>query len=151
MVADYRKAIQNQAFNKQQNLRIMKTIIKTLFVAVTLVATSFANINANNPSKTSSFEVGIYQTVNTLKLNLMIEKQVGNRLEITIKNDKGEILYTETIAKNDAKYHGKFDFSQLGDGQYSVEIANGKDKIIKNINLSTNTPEPETNRFISMN
>jgi hypothetical protein len=129
----------------------MKTIIKTLFVAVALVATSFANVKANNPSKTASFEVGIYQTINTLKLNLMVEKQVGNRLEIAIKNDKGEVLYTETIAKNDAKYHGKFDFSQLGDGQYSVEISGGKEKIVKNINLSTNTPEPETNRSISMN
>jgi hypothetical protein len=129
----------------------MKTIIKTLFVAIALVATSFANVKANNPSKTASFEVGIYQTTNTLKLNLMVEKQVGNRLEIAIKNDKGEVLYTETIAKNDAKYHGKFDFSQLGDGQYSVEISAGKEKIVKNINLSTNTPEPETNRSISMN
>lgn len=129
----------------------MKTIIKTLFVAVALVATSYANVNANNPSKTASFEVGMYQTVNTLKLNLMVEKQVGDRLEIAIKNDKGEVLYTETIAKNDAKYHGKFDFSQLGDGQYSVEISGGKEKIVKNINLSTNTPEPETTRLISMN
>ena len=129
----------------------MKTIIKPLFVAVALVATSFANVNAHNPSKTKSFEVGMYQTTNTLKLNLMVEKQVGNRLEIAIKNEKGEVLYTETIAKNDAKYHGKYDFSQLGDGQYSVEISAGKEKVIKNINLSTNTPEPETNRSISMN
>jgi hypothetical protein len=129
----------------------MKTIIKTLFVAVALVATSFANVKANNPSKTKSFEVGIYQSVNTLKLNLMVEKQVGNKLNVVIKNDKGEVLYTETIAKNDAKYHGKYDFSQLGDGHYSVEISTGNEKIVKNINLSTNTPEPETNRSISMN
>jgi hypothetical protein len=122
----------------------MKNLAKTLS-AMTFIS------NASNsgvaPTKSKTFEVGMYKSVNTLKMNVLIEKNTDSNLSIVLKNEQGEELYTERISKNSKVYHGKFDMSNLVDGKYTFEFIKGGEKIIKEVNLATETPT-ESNRQI---
>ncbi|MBB6004855.1 hypothetical protein [Arcicella rosea] len=132
----------------------MKTFIKSFAIAVLSVMSFVASAtNKNEPaSNKKSFAVGMYQTINTMKMNVLIEKTTSKNLFISLKNEKGEVLHKERVGKNSQKYHGKFDLSELEDGAYSFEITDGESKIVKNVNIGTKNPEPvNQDRFISLN
>ena len=61
----------------------------------------------------------MFQSVNTLKMNVMIKKSTDKNLWVVLKNDKGEILYNERVMKSTTSYHGKYDLSELADGKYT--------------------------------
>ncbi|MDR6564483.1 MULTISPECIES: hypothetical protein [unclassified Arcicella] len=132
----------------------MKTFVKSFAIAVLSVMSFVASAtNTNEPANTKkSFAVGMYQTINTMKMNVLIEKSTNKNLYISLKNEKGDVLHKEKVGKANEKYHGKFDLSELQDGKYSFEITDGESKIVKTVNIGTKTPEPTSqDRFISLN
>ncbi len=120
----------------------MKNLVKTLVIAA-LSALSFIS-NATNrnviPTKSKTFEVGMYQSVNTMKMNVMIEKSTDKNLTVILRNEKGEVLCNERVTKNAKMYHGKFDLSELSDGKYTFEFTKGDEKVVKEVNLVTTKP-----------
>jgi hypothetical protein len=115
----------------------MKNLVKTFAIAA-LTAMSFisnATDNSLAPTKSKTFEVGMYQSVNTLKMNVLIEKSTDKNLTVTLKDEKGNILYNEKLGKKAKKYHGKYDMSELADGKYTFEFTKGDEKIVKEVNL----------------
>ncbi|MFN8352957.1 MAG: hypothetical protein U0Y10_00800 [Spirosomataceae bacterium] len=131
----------------------MKTLVKTLMLAAVVAASTvsaFAEEPTETTAKKKAFSVGMYQSVNTTKMNLIVEKSAADRVFVALKNDKDEVLYSETIAKKDAKYWRKFDLSDLQDGKYRFEISSGRDKVVKEVNLSTEKPVSESERAISI-
>jgi uncharacterized protein YegP (UPF0339 family) len=119
----------------------MKTLVKTFAIAALSAITFISNATDTNsaPTKSKTFEVGIYQSVNTLKMNVMIEKSTDKGLTVVLKDKNGEILASETVGKNDKSYHAKFDMSELEDGTYTFEFTKGNEKVIKEVQLSTKT------------
>ncbi|PWK27403.1 hypothetical protein LV89_01716 [Arcicella aurantiaca] len=120
----------------------MKTLVKTFAIAVLSAMTFIANAKDNNvePTKAKTFEVGMFQTINSLKMNIMIEKTTDENLLVVLKDEKGEILVREHVSKKDKNYHGKYDMSQLEDGKYTFEFTKGDEKIVKEVNLVTTKP-----------
>ncbi|MDR6563182.1 MULTISPECIES: hypothetical protein [unclassified Arcicella] len=132
----------------------MKSIVKTFAIALCSVLSFFANATDKNEATNTqkSFAVGMYQTINTLQMNILIEKLEGKNLSISLKNEKGEVLANEYVGKKGTTYRGKFDLSELEDGKYSFEITDGATKIVKTVNVGTVSPVPASaDRFISMN
>ncbi len=127
----------------------MKNLAKTFAIAALSAMTFISNASNRGvaPTKSKTFEVGMYQSINTLKMNVMIEKNTDANLTVVLKNESGEELYSERIGKNSKKYHGKFDLSGLEDGKYTFEFIKGGEKIVKEVNLATETPT-ESNRQI---
>jgi hypothetical protein len=127
----------------------MKNLAKTFAIAALSAISLISNASNNGaaPTKSKTFEVGMYQSVNTLKMNVVIEKNTDSNLTVTLKNEKGDELYSEKINKNSKLYHGKFDMSNLEDGKYTFEFIKGGEKIVKEVNLATETPT-ESNRQI---
>jgi hypothetical protein len=120
----------------------MKNLVKTFAIAA-LSALSFISNATNNgmaPTKSKTFEVGMYQSVNTMKMNVMIEKSTDKNLIVTLKNEEGETLYYERVTKNTKMYHGKYDLSELADGKYTFEFTKGNEKLVKEVNLVTTKP-----------
>ncbi len=117
----------------------MKNLIKTLVIAALSAVSLISNATDGSvaPTKSKTFEVGMYQSVNTLKMNVIIEKSTDKNLSVVLKDEKGEILYNERIAKNSKAYHGKYDLSELADGKYTFEFTKGDEKVIKEVNLSS--------------
>ena len=128
----------------------MKNLVK-IFAIAALSAVSLIS-NANNtgvaPTKSKTFEVGMYRSVNTLKMNIMIEKLTDKNLSVILKNGKGEILCNERVSKNTKLYHGKYDLSELADGKYTFEFIKGGEKLIKEVNLSSETPTESTRQIV---
>ena len=120
----------------------MKNLVKTFAIAAMSAITFISNATDKNTAPATSpktFEVGIYQSINTLKMNVMIEKSTDNDLTVVLKDKNGEILASERVGKNDKSYHAKFDMSQLEDGKYTFEFTKGNEKVTKEVQLSTKT------------
>ena len=119
----------------------MKTFIKNLFSSLAVSAIVSVSALAENPTTgndpTKNFEVGMYQTIRTSKLNLTIEKVKGQRLSVTLQNATGQVLYTEMVGKNSTKYWRKFDFGSMDSGVYQFQITNGETTITKEVKLRT--------------
>ena len=129
----------------------MKNLLKTFAIAA-LTAMTFISNAADNaaPTKATTFEVGMFQSVNSMKMNVLIEKSTDKDLTVVLKDSKGEILIRERVAKKDKSYHAKYDLSELEDGKYTFEFTKGDEKLVKEVNLVTTKPTA-INRQIAMN
>ena len=137
----------------------MKKALKTFAIALTTGVFTFSTVLASEPigkkdeSKIVSkrtFEVGMYRIINSMKVNVLIEKQEGKSLDITLKNDRNEVIYSEVIGKKISKFSKKFDLVGLSDGKYRFEISNGKEAITKEVNLETHAPTPAEYRSMDV-
>ena len=130
----------------------MKTLLKTFAIAALTAMTFISNATDKNgtPTKTKTFEVGMFQSANTMKMNVMIEKTTDENLSVVLKDSKGDILISEKVAKKDKSYHAKYDLSELEDGKYTFEFTKGNEKLVKEVNLVTTKPAA-INRQIALN
>ncbi|MBS1662474.1 MAG: hypothetical protein JST68_15630 [Bacteroidetes bacterium] len=70
------------------------------------------------------------------KFRIAILNPTGRNMSISIiKND--DVLFIENATGD--QYFNQFNFTELEDGDYKVIVFNGKERIIKNIHLSTQT------------
>ncbi len=133
----------------------MKKTIKNFAIALVAGIFTFSSVLATEPIATKldvnkSFDVGMYRIVNSMKVNVTIEKQKGNVVEISLKNDKNEVIYTEIVGKKSIKFAKKFDLTGLEDGKYRFDISSGKETITKEINLETHQPTPADYRTVEV-
>lgn len=129
----------------------MKTIVKTFAIAALSALSLVATAKTFGPTKAKTFEVGMFQSMNTMKMNVLVAKAEGQKMTILLKNEAGEIIHREVVEKSLASYSSKFDLSQLTDGKYFFEFSSGKETVTKEINLLTNTKPVELNRSIALN
>ena len=130
----------------------MKNLVKTFAIAALSAVSLISNGAVSNtaPTKSKTFEVGMYQSVNTMKMNVMIKKSADKNLSVILKDEKGNVLYSERVTKGTECYHGKYDLSELADGKYIFEFIKGDEKVIREVNLSSEAPT-ERSRLIAMN
>jgi len=121
----------------------MKNLLKTLAIALFLGITFTSNAEEKNstPMKSKTFEVGMYQTINTLTMVVNIEKTGNDALLVVLKDENGVTMSKSFVSKRDQTYRGKFDMSELKDGKYYFEFTKGNEKIIKEVELQSNAPK----------
>ncbi|WP_221394253.1 hypothetical protein [Dyadobacter sp. NIV53] len=138
----------------------MKNVMKSVIAAACGVLLLSANVSAamvkpkaeckNNTC--NNFRVGMYRVKNTVTMNLLLEKIKGERVAIRLLNDKGIVMHEEMVGKAIEKYGRKLNFSEVQDGNYTLEISDENEKIVKNINLTTNeVTETETRNLVAIN
>jgi hypothetical protein len=99
-----------------------------------------------------NFRVGMYRVKNTLTMNVLMEKQKGERIKLRLLDSKGKVIHEETIARSLEKCARKLNFQQVTDGRYTLEISDEKEMIVKNINLSTReVSEVPSRTLVAMN
>lgn len=97
-----------------------------------------AEVNqTDDANKKRAFQVGMYRIINSLKMNVLVEKKLGDRVSVKLLDHKGHILFEDYLGVRQQKYGRKFDFSEVPDGNYSVVITNGNEQVVKDIHLST--------------
>lgn len=89
------------------------------------------------PQKPHTFEVGMYRVKDSLKMRLLLEKEAGEKVMVRLLNAQGQVLHAEVVGKRQQKYGRSFDFSQIKDGRYTLEVANRDEVIKRSINLTT--------------
>ncbi|GAB3174338.1 hypothetical protein [Telluribacter humicola] len=128
----------------------MRIVTKSLMIALCGVLMSGA-VSANgtapltqtevdtpqDAAKKASFQVGMYRVINSLKMNVMVEKKLGERVIVRLLDQKGKVLFEDVLSKRQQKYGRKLDFSEIKDGNYTVVVTNGTNEIVKDIRLAT--------------
>ena len=120
----------------------MKTSIKTFAVAVALVAASFtANADDKETKKSTGFGTGIY-TTKSGKINVLVDKvSTDSPTTLSLKNEKGEIVYQETIGKKEQKFGRSLNVDELSAGKYEIEVASKGEKQSRSFELSEQKAE----------
>ena len=85
--------------------------------------------------KPHSLKVAVYQLENTPKFKVHFENYDDSPVVLRIRNAANKILHEEVV--RDGKYVRKFDMANMNDGDYTFEIANGKENFTKEIQLQT--------------
>ncbi|MCF0073529.1 hypothetical protein LZD49_23825 [Dyadobacter sp. CY261] len=122
----------------------MKNILKTAAAFVLFVIAS--NVKADpivspkaecKNNTCEKFRVGMYRVRDTMSMNLMMEKDKGEKVTIRLLDSKGKLLHEEFVAKYLTKLGRKINFEEMSDGVYTIEISDDYEKIVKNVYLST--------------
>lgn len=132
----------------------MRNVMKNLTLGAFAILLLNNNLSANpielkecQNNTCERFRVGMYRIKDTVTMNLLVEKQKGERLSIRLLNQKGDVLMEDILAKQANKIGRKLNFSEIADGVYTLEVSDGSEKVVKSIFLSTNEVR-EVNRTL---
>ncbi len=119
--------------------------MKTLFTiaALLVVNMSFATerpLNNSNKILTEavaspSFEMNMYKIKGMMAIRVLVAQKVANQLIISILDEKGNVLHKETT-RNTGTSSLKLDIETLQAGTYSIEVANGIEKMVKTFKVT---------------
>jgi pantoate kinase len=124
----------------------MKNSIKTLIAAFVLTAFFSATAKNNEPEKAASFGTGIFINKSG-KINVLVDKK-DNRAATTllVKNNKGEVVYSEIVEKGNQKFGRVLNVSELQAGTYEIDVISKNEIQTKSFQLS----EQKTERVLSI-
>ena len=100
----------------------MKRFIKTSMLLIVVLLVSFVAA----AQSASDLKVNIHQLTESGKLRVIFINPAENKVEVILKNKKGEIVFNETL--KDESYKRDFNFSSLESGRYTIEVKS-KDQI----------------------
>ncbi|MCF0054914.1 DUF3244 domain-containing protein [Dyadobacter sp. CY356] len=126
----------------------MKTSIKTILVAFAVVTSiAFtANAKGNDNKKTSDLNTGVYINKEG-RINVLVDQANEDAATtILIKNESGEVVYSEVVEKGNQQFGRVLNVDKLEDGQYEIEVKSKNDSQIKTFQVS----EPKAERVIEM-
>lgn len=126
----------------------MGTSIKTLLVAFAVVASiSFtANAEGRDNKKTSDLNTGVFINKEG-KINVSVDQANEDAATtILIKNESGDVVYSEVVEKGNQKFGRVLNVDKLEDGQYELEVKSKNNSQVKTFQVS----EPKTERVIEM-
>jgi flagellar hook assembly protein FlgD len=111
----------------------MKTFVLTAALVV-LTAVSFSQkVNENGQemkSDLSSVKVAMYSNVSD-EVTFIVVKQPEDKLNLKIKDENGSLVYEKRLRKPESKKI-TFDLQSLPEGEYTFELAKGKDILYSN-------------------
>jgi TRAP-type uncharacterized transport system substrate-binding protein len=125
----------------------MKTTFKTFAVALALIATAFtANAEDKETKKAAGFATGIYATKGG-KINVLVEKaNVDANTTLLLKNEKGDVVYQETVGKKNLKFGRTLNVDELKSGTYQIEVTSQGETTSKSFEVFSQ----ETERTLSV-
>ncbi|REA57151.1 hypothetical protein DSL64_24655 [Dyadobacter luteus] len=115
----------------------MKTSVKYLALVFAFVATAFtANAEDKETKKSAGFGTGIYATTKGT-IRVLVEK-VNTEANTTIylRNEKGNIIYRETVGKNLQQFGRTLNVDDLSAGKYQIEVICNGEKQSKSFELA---------------
>ena len=119
-----------------------KNTVKAFIVAIAMVCTSNLTSFANNTTDeaTASVKTKIAQVNKSLSFNVWVENTANKKVMVVVLDaDKNEI-HREYVGNKVGKFAKTFDFSNLNDGKYTIEVVNSNVDIIdsKSFEIKTN-------------
>ena len=118
-----------------------KNTIKAFIVAIAMVCTSNLSSFASNSNDetTASVKTKITQVNKTLSFNVWVENSGKKIMIIVLDADKNEI-HREYVSAKSEKFAKTFDFSNLSDGKYTIEVISSNVDVIdsKSFEIKTN-------------
>lgn len=119
-----------------------KNTVKAFIVAIAMVCTSNLTSFANNTNDEASASVKskIAQVNKSLSFNVWVENAANKKVMVVVLDaDKNEI-HREYVGKSSVKFAKTFDFSNLNDGKYTIEVIDSNVDVVdsKSFEIKTN-------------
>jgi len=128
------KTMQTSVHGNSFRFAIRKAVL-TLTAAVAVAGAQMA-FAANGPEPAASLESAVFQLPDSMKFKAIVANPQSSKLIITIRNEKDEVVYSETI-RNQKGYIRTFDLSAMTDGEYTFEIASNSQSQKKSFRIET--------------
>ncbi|MGR3811090.1 hypothetical protein [Jiulongibacter sp. NS-SX5] len=116
----------------------VKTIAIALLAAMT-ISTGFAKEH-EDPKKVKSFDVGMYFDHHNGIIKTFVEKDSNTKLRISFQDENGVELGFTTVDKKTEKGMIPFNVNNLPSGSYQMEVSNGTESTIHELEISR--PDP---------
>jgi hypothetical protein len=118
-----------------------KNTVKAFVVAIAMICTTNLNSFANNTNDgaSASVKTKIAQVNKSLSFNVWVEN-AGKKVSIVVLDaDKNEI-HREYLGTKSNKFAKTFDFSNLSDGKYTIEVISSNVDVVdsKSFEIKTN-------------
>jgi len=118
-----------------------KNTVKAFIVATAMVCTSNLSSFANNSNdgSTALIKTRITQVNKTLSFNIWVESNNKKVMVVVLDADKNEI-HREYVSSRSEKFGKTFDFSNLSDGKYTIEVISSNVDVVdsKSFEIKTN-------------
>lgn len=114
----------------------MKNQVKPIITALLLGTVFMANANTLPANPTiKPFAYSAYKIEGKAAIKLAINKLKGSKMEICLKDAKGQILFVVGMLKNETNLRSELNLEQLQKGTYTIELTDGKNIEIKKIEI----------------
>jgi hypothetical protein len=118
-----------------------KNTVKAFIVAIAMVCTSNLSSLANKTIDETNVSVKtrITQVNKTLSFNVWVENTNKKVMVVVLDADKNEI-HREYVGSKSEKFAKTFDFSNLSDGKYTIEVITSNIDVVdsKSFEIKTN-------------
>ena len=84
-----------------------------------------------------TFAVGFYPDSNSPHIRLNVDKKLGETVTVYLLDEKGRVLDKNWLDARTSKFRYSFNFSQIGDGIYTIEVTSGQEVFRRTLHLST--------------
>lgn len=121
--------------------------VKAFIIAIAMVCTSNLSSFANNTNDetATSVKTKIAQVNKSLSFNVWVENAGKKVMVVIIDADKNEI-HREYVGVKSEKFAKTFDFSNLSDGKYTIEVVSSNVDVIESKSF-----EIKTNQIVNRN
>lgn len=126
----------------------MKTLVTTLVCALALSSTVAFASDPTEDKKAKPLQIGVF-TTKEAKIQMAVRKGAGERAVIILRDAKQNVIHEEVMSKKSEKFDARFDVSNLSDGDYTLEVIAGKDKVQKQVSIKS--PKEATLRSVQLN
>lgn len=114
----------------------MKTLVTTLVCALALSSTVAFASDPTEDKKAKPLQIGVF-TTKEAKIQMAVRKGAGERAVIILRDAKQNVIHEEVMSKKSEKFDARFDVSNLSDGDYTLEVIAGKDKVQKQVSIKS--------------
>jgi hypothetical protein len=104
--------------------------------AVSAQAVTAQDNVASITKSADEFQAFVHPVENSISMKVHFVNPDKESVTVTIHNEAKAIVYQKVIGK-DAIFHGKFDLSNLADGEYTVKVSNRKDTYSRTLSIQT--------------
>lgn len=127
----------------------MKTLVTTLVCALALSSSAAFASDPTEDKKAKPLQMGVFTTKES-KIQMAVRKGAGEKAVITLRDAKQNVIHEEVMSKKSEKFDARFDVSELAEGNYTLEVSAGKDKIQKQVSIKSQKEEAST-RSVQLN
>lgn len=109
----------------------MKTLCLTLGI-LSGIAVCWES-KAQTTEEVSSFIASIGQVSNTSTICVLVTKEFGKRLYLSLRDEKHHLVYAGEMAKRSTQHRFDLNMSRLANGKYYIDLWDGKAPVVTKI------------------
>ncbi|QIP12183.1 hypothetical protein G8759_05830 [Spirosoma aureum] len=119
---------------------VLALILLGAFCGLLLLTAQSANARPTGDRPDEAFRTAVFKAHNQAMVYVLVDKLNHQPSIIEIKNKNGQLVWNQVVSKKTTKFRLKLNLTELPDGQYTVSVVSGKDKMDYPVLLSTSAP-----------